>query len=97
MTNPQMEMHREIGWMRPADPYILRFMDTSGAELKPASIALNVPYSANWVGQRCRKLSKHGLLERDEEHSSYSITDLGRRVAREELSSDEVEELASLE
>ena len=82
--------------MRPADPYILRFMDTSGAELKPASIALNVPYSANWVGQRCRQLSQYDLLVRDQEHSSYTITDLGRRVAREELTQDEIDELDEL-
>jgi len=85
------EMHREVDWMKPADTYILEFMASSGGKLKPASIALNVPYSANWVGQRCRELSTYSLLEHDEEHSAYSITEKGKEVAVRNIDANELE------
>lgn len=76
-------MHREVPWMKPADPYILDFMASHGARMKPASIALNVPYSSNWVGQRCRALAKHGLLNSAD--GSYWISDRGKQFAADEL------------
>jgi predicted transcriptional regulator len=77
--------------MKPADTYILEFMAMSGGWLKPASIALNVLYSANWAGQPCRELSERRLLEHDDENSAYRISDKGKRAAGGEIDAGEVE------
>ncbi|ADB63987.1 hypothetical protein Htur_5100 (plasmid) [Haloterrigena turkmenica DSM 5511] len=78
--------------MKPADTYILEFMAQTQAKLKPASIALNVPYSPNWVGQRCRELAKRGLLEHDSENGAYTITENGISVAEREIDAGELED-----
>jgi hypothetical protein len=51
-----------------------------------------IPYSPNWVGQRCRELADRGLLEHDAENSAYSITEMGRRAAEGSLDTDDLEE-----
>lgn len=81
-------MHREVDWMKPADAYILEFLAScrykgEPARIKPASIALNVPYSANWVGQRCRSLAKHGLLNAAD--GGYWISELGEKFVAGDL------------
>ncbi len=78
--------------MKPADTYILEFMAETGAKLKPASIALNVPYSSNWVGQRCRKMAEYNLLEKHEDESAYSITELGKQAVAGNLEPEELED-----
>lgn len=78
--------------MKPADTYILEFMSQTQAKLKPASIALNVPYSPNWVGQRCRELSNRDLLEHDAEKGAYTITEKGIAVAERETDASELED-----
>ncbi|MFC7216441.1 hypothetical protein ACFQO4_20495 [Saliphagus sp. GCM10025334] len=85
-------MHREVGWMKPADTYILDFMASTDAKLKPASIALNVPYSANWVGQRCRELTSRGLLENFPDDGAYKITEKGKQVAEREIDAEDLED-----
>ncbi|MFP8891819.1 hypothetical protein ACLI4U_18915 (plasmid) [Natrialbaceae archaeon A-CW2] len=85
-------MHREVGWMKPADTYILDFMASTDAKLKPASIALNVPYSPNWVGQRCRQLAKRDLLEQFPDDGAYKITEKGKRVVDEEIDPADLED-----
>lgn len=74
--------------MKPADPYILDFMASHGARMKPASIALNVPYTSNWVGQRCRSLAKHDLLESS--GGAYWISERGRRFVAGELKPEDL-------
>jgi len=81
-------MHREVEWMTPADEYIVQFMASHGARLKPASVALNVPYSANWVGQRCPELARRGLL--NSKDGSYWISDLGQQFVDGELDVDDL-------
>lgn len=90
-------MHREVGWMKPADSYILEFLSGcrykgQPAHIKPASVALNLPYSANWIGQRCRALAKRGLLNAAD--GGYWISELGEQFLAEEL---EVEDLLDLD
>jgi len=86
-------MHREVDWMKPADAYILEFLAScrykgEPACIKPASIALNVPYSANWVGQRCRALAKWGLLNAAE--GGYWISELGNQFVVGDLEVDDL-------
>ena len=86
-------MHREVDWMKPADSYILEFLDSchyngEPARIKPASIALNVPYSANWVGQRCRALAKRGLLNAVD--GGYWVSELGQQFVAGDLDVDDL-------
>jgi len=82
--------------MKPADSYILEFLSScrykgEPARIKPASIALNIPYSANWVGQRCRALAKRGLLNAAD--GSYWIAELGEEFVAGGLDVDDLLEL----
>jgi hypothetical protein len=88
-------MHREVEWMAPADEYILGFLGaleykSSAVRIKPASIALNLPYSPNWIGQRCRALAEHALLNSAE--GGYWISDRGRAYLAGELGPEDLRE-----
>lgn len=91
-------MHREIEWISPADSYILRFMagchclQGDPATLTPKAIGLNVPYTRKHIGNRCRELAEHGLVERHG-RGEYSATGLGVKFANGELTADDLREL----
>ncbi|WP_233274408.1 hypothetical protein [Natrinema thermotolerans] len=53
--------------------------------MKPATLALNLPYTRNHVAGRCRELAAHDLLERHEETAGYRVTDLGRDFLADKL------------
>lgn len=62
------------------DERILELFVESGEEfMSPTEIAEHrrIPYSSQYVGQRCRKLAEHGLLL-SVGNGIYSITDDGR-------------------
>lgn len=79
--------------MKPADRYILEFLapyryKSNPVRVKPASIALNLPYSSNWIGQRCRALAKHGLLNSAD--CGYWITEGSEQFIAGELDVDDL-------
>jgi len=94
----RIDVHRFVDWATPADPHLLEFLvncrDRHGnyAILRPASISDNIPYSREHVGNRCRALAEHGILDRVG-HGRYRLTELGGKVARGELSDEELAEL----
>lgn len=78
-------MHRRVEWMVPADESVLRFLEglkdyrDDPAIQTPKSIARNVPYSRNHVGNRCRTLADHGLLEKTGK-GEYRLTTKGESL-----------------
>lgn len=79
------EMHHEVAWMRPSDRSIVRELADYGGWMKPASLAMNLPYTRNHIAGRCRELADHGLLERDEEQAGYRVTDFGNQFLADKL------------
>src|SRR6056297_2992539 len=86
-------MYRKIDWMKPADQVILQELARYGGWMKPASLKLNVHFSGDWVGQRCRTLTDHNLLERhdDPAEGAYRITDRGQEYIEGTLSVSDLE------
>lgn len=79
------DMHRRIGWMVPADSAILRFLfvarDTAGRPSiqTPKTISANTGYSRKHVGNRCRHLEDHHLLEKVD-RGEYRLSELGESL-----------------
>lgn len=71
--------------MVPCDVSILKFLknieDYQGnpATQTPKSIASNIPYSRNHVGNRCRTLTDYDLLERVAK-GEYRLTEKGQAL-----------------
>jgi len=61
-----------------------------GGWVKPATLALNIPYSRGHIARRCKVLKEHGLLERHEDTAGYRVTDLGKKFLRDELNADDL-------
>jgi len=85
------EMHSRVSWLKPSDWSIIKEIDEYGGWIKPASLALNVPYTREHVARRCKVLAEHGLLERYDETAAYRITDLGRTYLTGDLDADVLE------
>lgn len=77
--------------MKGADPVILQELANYGGWMKPASLHLNVHFSRNYVGQRCRELARHELLEQHDE-GAYRISDRGHQYVNGELNPDDLED-----
>ncbi len=96
MPNPPRdsgdEMHHQVAWMKPSDRPIVREIANYGGWMKPATLALNVPYTRNHVAARCRVLSDHGLIERHEDTAAYRITSLGERFLSDDIDPSELED-----
>ena len=71
------DMYREVDWLKPSDYPLLQEMAKYDGWHTPKSLSLNLPNTRNWVGQRCRKLSEYGLVERHPDEPGYRITDKG--------------------
>lgn len=79
------EMHRRVAWLTQADVRILEFLDAARdvrgrpAIQSPAIIAANTGLSRNHVGNRCRHLHDHGLLERLD-RGRYRLSTTGEQL-----------------
>lgn len=81
------EMHRDVSWMTPADrPILQELADVGGRWQKPATLALNMPYSRYHIADRLRTLADHQLVERKSDNiAAYRITDRGRAFLAAEI------------
>jgi DNA-binding IclR family transcriptional regulator len=79
------EMHRGVDWLRPSDRVLVAEIAKYEGWMKPATLALNVPYSRGHVARRCKVLAEHGLLERHEDTAGYQVTDFGQEFLNDEL------------
>ena len=73
------------------DDRILEYVSENGPTL-PSDIAADdrVPYGAQHVGNRCRKLAEHGFLD-NLGNGVYVITQRGRDYLNEEFDAGEVD------
>lgn len=85
------EMHTEVAWMKPSDRPIVKEIADYGGWMKPATLALNAPYTRNHIASRCRVLSDHDLLERHEDTAAYRISDLGEQFLLDALEPADLE------
>ncbi|POG54717.1 hypothetical protein AUR65_013390 [Haloferax marisrubri] len=83
-------MRQRADWMVPIDDAILEYVRDAG-EVPPAVIGRNIGSHRNYVGVRCRELTKYELLSREED-GYYSLTSLGSRYLNEELDAGELDE-----
>lgn len=90
-NNPGDEMHHAVAWMKPSDRPIVKEISDYGGWMKPATLALNVPYTRNHVASRCRELAEHDLLERHEETAAYRVSDLGKQFLADRLDPSDFE------
>lgn len=73
------------------DDRILELFEETGEEyMSPTEIAENdvIPYTSQYVGERCRKLAEHGLLQ-PVGNGVYTMTEEGRAYLREEYNTAE--------
>lgn len=66
-------------------------LDESGLLLTPATIAVNLDYTRNWVSRRLGRLLDAGLVERTDS-AHYRITELGQDYIAGEVEADLLEE-----
>jgi predicted transcriptional regulator len=77
--------------MNQTDDRILMLLDESGLLLTPATIAVNLDYTRNWVSKRLSRLLDAGLVERTDS-AHYRITELGQDYIAGEVEADLLEE-----
>jgi restriction endonuclease Mrr len=70
-------------WMNPVDDQIMEILKDWGAGT-PQSLADELGKNNNYIGVRCRKLTKSGLLERPS-RGLYTLTDLGEEYLEGDL------------
>ena len=82
-------MRKSGRWMVLLDDRILEFLVEAGFST-PSEIAEDehIHYSAQHVGDRCRKMAEHGLVE-NVGNGVYRITERGERYLAEELNTAE--------
>jgi len=91
-NDPRDEMHNRVEWLKPSDYPIVDEIGDYGGWMKPATLALNLPYSRNHISRRCLVLVEHEILERyDDETAAYRITYRGRAYLSGDLDADELE------
>ncbi|WP_152422529.1 hypothetical protein [Natrinema pallidum] len=86
------DMYREVDWMKPSDYPLLQELAKYDGWHTPKSLSLNLPNTRNWLGQRCRKLEEHDLVERHDDEPGYRITDRGRAFLAGELEPADLQE-----
>ena len=85
------EMHRDVSWMKPSDyPVMREFAALDDRWQKPSTLSLNISYSRYTVADRCRELTKRGLLERHPDTAGYRITEKGHAFLNGELEVDDL-------
>lgn len=90
------EMWEQVDWMNPADFTIIRLLDRDLA-LSPNNIAFNTSLNRKYVARRCRELHKRGVLAKSGNGDPfYTLTELGRRAAADDVSASEFSEKTHL-
>ncbi|SDQ62356.1 helix-turn-helix domain-containing protein [Natronobacterium texcoconense] len=82
-------MRKRAEWMTRADDEILEFLDSEGGGT-PKMIADGIGKTNNYVGERCRKLTELGLLERPS-RGFYRLTIEGEQYLAGELDASDLE------
>lgn len=85
------DMYREVEWLKPSDYPILQEMEKYDGWHTPKSLSLNLPNTRNWLGQRCRELAAHQLVERHESEPGYRITEKGKAFLAGDLDPSDLE------
>lgn len=86
----QTEMHRDVEWLSRADVTILEFLhaarDTRGnpSIQRPTTISDNTGLERKYVGQRCRHLVDHDLVEKVD-RGKYRLDDRGEQLMTGEI------------
>lgn len=97
MTAKGQEMFGRVSWMMPVDEAIVRLLaEPQSLELTPGDIAHNIGYGRGHVQERVGFLVDLGILERNKEEgrtARYGVTELGQRIADQEATEAELEEL----
>lgn len=84
------DMHRQVDWMVPADPVILRFLYSARTSQgdpsiqTPKTVGINTGYSREHASTRSKVLVDHGLVEQID-LGEYRLTELGERVLENEI------------
>ncbi|UTF54757.1 hypothetical protein [Natronosalvus rutilus] len=73
-------MSDDVEWMDPSDRPILVELAAHLGWVTTESLALNLPYSAAHVTNRCRTFETHGLAVAHDEATAYRSSKLGRRL-----------------
>lgn len=99
MTAKGREMFGRVSWMLPVDEAIIRLLaEPYALELTPGDVAHNIGYERSHVQRRVSEMVRLGVLDRIKEEGTtarYGVTDLGQRIADQEVTVDELEELTS--
>ncbi|WP_313695076.1 MarR family transcriptional regulator [Halorarum halobium] len=84
-------MRKSARWMVLLDDRILEYVSENGPTL-PSDIANDdrIPYGAQHIGNRCRKLTEHGFLD-NLGNGVYVITQRGRDYLNEEFDAEQVD------
>lgn len=93
------EMYNQVSWMTGADQAILDTLVTTDLILSAAVIARNRGFDNDYIGERCREMTKRGLLWRDDKEGTpmYQLTELGQLVANRKFDPEEIEEQTRIE
>ena len=79
-------------WMSIADDRVLEFLDESGpAAPKRMKEEGRIPYTRQYVAERCRTLADHGMI-RPLGNGVYEITEVGEAYLAGELDASELAE-----
>jgi len=84
------KMHRRVSWLRRADVTILEFLhaarDARGnpSIQTPVTIAANTGHPRKYVGNRCRHLVDHDMVEKVD-RGQYRLSDRGEELMRGQL------------
>lgn len=93
MENEDEDTMREFAdWMNPIDERILEYLRDEGVGT-PNKIADHLSKHNNYIGERCRKMLDHGLVERVD-RGVYIISNKGEDWLDEKIGSDALEDLS---
>lgn len=90
------EMHRDVSWLTPADVTILQFLNVSRdlnsnpSIQTPTTIAANTGHEQSYVGERCRHLLDHELVERVE-RGKYRLSERGEMLLAGDIDPSELQ------
>ena len=83
-------MRKRAEWMTRADDEILEFLESAGGGGTPKMISEGIDKTNNYVGDRCRKLTKLGLLDKPS-RGFYRLTTDGRAYLEGDLDASELD------
>ncbi|WP_217642006.1 hypothetical protein [Halostagnicola kamekurae] len=101
-TDPvKRQMRKPADWMRsPTDDRILELMNEEG-NMTPRALSRDgfvprIDISREYAGDRCRELTKYGLLERLD-RGLYRLTEFGEAYLEGDLDAGELEPVEGVE